>query len=118
MVREVWYRHLAIADRLIVEARDCIDSQRQHLCALAHDGQDASRATAQLRLVEEALHLMHWHRATILEKVAAYKSLELSKSPDASTTEFWTAPGESHRPKSRPRLQSPAQRAGGVRLAR
>jgi hypothetical protein len=24
---------------------------------------------------------MHCHRATILEKVAAYKSLELSKSP-------------------------------------
>jgi hypothetical protein len=43
MVRETWYRHLAIADRLIVEARDCIDSQKHHLSALKHDGEDTSR---------------------------------------------------------------------------
>jgi hypothetical protein len=55
MVRETWYRHLAIADRLIVEARDCIDSQKHHLSALKHDGEDTSRATALLGLLEETL---------------------------------------------------------------
>jgi predicted outer membrane protein len=79
MVREIWYRHLAIADRLIVEARECIDSHRQHLSALEQDGEDTDRATALLGLLEETLHLMHSHRATILEKVAAYKTLEVSK---------------------------------------
>jgi hypothetical protein len=80
MVREIWHRHLAIADRLIVEARDCIDSQKQHLSALEHDGEDTRRATALLRLLQETLQLMHWHRATILEKVAAYKSLEVQQT--------------------------------------
>jgi hypothetical protein len=93
MVREIWYRHLAIADRLIVQARDCIDSQKQHLSALEHDGEDTSRATALLSLVEETLHLMHWHRATILEKVAAYQSLDLSQSPDGRATEIATGSG-------------------------
>jgi hypothetical protein len=79
MVREIWYRHLAIADRLIVEARDCMDSQKQHLSALEHDGEDTSRATALLGLLEETLQLMHCHRATILEKVAAYKGSELQQ---------------------------------------
>ena len=83
MVRELWYRHLAIADRLIVEARDCIDNQKQHLSVLEQDGEDTSRAVALLGLLNETLHLMHWHRATILEKVAAYKSLELSQDADA-----------------------------------
>jgi len=82
MVREIWYRHLAIADRLIVEARDCIDSQKRHVSALEQDGEDTSRAAALLNLLEETLHLMYCHRATILEKVAAYKSLELSKNTD------------------------------------
>jgi|SRR5689334_4838442 hypothetical protein len=82
MVREIWYRHLAIADRLIVEARDCIDNQKQHLSVLEQDGEDTSRAAALLQLLQETLHLMHCHRATILEKVAAYKSLELSKSAE------------------------------------
>src|SRR5262245_7218010 len=82
MVREIWYRHLAIADRLIVEARDCIDSQKQHLSLLEQDGEDTSRAVALLGLLEETLHLMHWHRATILEKVAAYESLELRRDAD------------------------------------
>jgi len=50
MVREIWYRHLAIADRLIVEARDCIDNQKQHLSVLEQDGEDISRAVAQLHL--------------------------------------------------------------------
>jgi hypothetical protein len=79
MVREIWYRHLAIADRLIVEARECIDNQQQHLAALEHDGEDTRRATALLRLIQETLQLMHCHRATILEKVAAYKSLGLQQ---------------------------------------
>jgi len=73
MVRDIWYRHLAIADRLIVEARECMDSHKQHLSALEQDGEDTDRATACLGLLEETLHLMHCHRATILAKVAAYK---------------------------------------------
>jgi hypothetical protein len=89
MVRETWYRHLAIADRLIVEARECIDNHKQHLSALEHDGQDASTATALLGLLEQTLHLMHCHRATILEKVAAYKNLGLSHSLERA--EGWDA---------------------------
>jgi len=89
MVRETWYRHLAIADRLIVEARECIDAHKQLLSALEHDGQDASTATALLGLLEQTLHLMHWHRATILEKVAAYRSLGLSQSLERA--EGWDA---------------------------
>ena len=96
MVREIWYRHLAIADRLIVEARDCIDNQKQHLSVLEQDGEDTSRAAALLQLLQETLHLMHCHRATILEKVAAYKSLELSKSADTC--------GEARKPRSNYRL--------------
>jgi len=98
MVRETWYRHLAIADRLIVEARDCIDSQKHHLSALEHDGEDTSRATALLGLLEETLHLMHCHRATILEKVAAYKSLELSKSPPSRADKSKMRAGRAARP--------------------
>jgi hypothetical protein len=89
MVRETWYRHLAIADRLIVETRECIDNHKQHLSALEQDGQDASTATALLGLLEQTLHLMHWHRATILEKVAAYKSLGLNQSLQGA--EGWDA---------------------------
>src|SRR5262245_49351485 len=92
MVREIWYRHLAIADRLIVEARDCIDSQKQHVSALEQDGEDTSRAAALLNLLEETLHLMYRHRATILEKVAAYKSLELSKGTDERGDELEERP--------------------------
>src|SRR5262249_45369799 len=77
MVREIWYRHLAIADRLIVEARNCMDSQKTHLSGLEIDGEGRGRGTALLGLLEETLQLMHSHRATILEKVAAYKSWEL-----------------------------------------
>lgn len=82
MLRETWYRHLAIADRLIVEARECLDSHKQHLTALEHEGHDASTAATLLSLFEETLHLMHWHRATILEKVAAYQSLAVRPDPD------------------------------------
>ena len=57
MVREIWYRHLAIADRLIVEARDCIDNQKQHLSVLEQDGEDISRAAAQLHLLAQTLQL-------------------------------------------------------------
>jgi hypothetical protein len=98
MVREIWYRHLATADRLIVEARDRIDNQRQHLSGLEQDGEDTSRAAALLNLLEETLHLMHCHRATILEKVAAYKSLELGKSTDER--------GDDLEERSNPRLPS------------
>src|SRR5215813_5019179 len=82
MVQETWYRHLAIADRLIVEARECIDTHKQRLSALEHDGQDASTATALLGLLEQTLHLMHWHRATILEKVAAYRGFDFGPAVD------------------------------------
>ena len=88
MVREIWYRHLAIADRLIVEARDCIDNQRQHLSVLEQDGEDTSRAAAQLHLLAQTLQLMHCHRATILKKVAAYGSLELSDGTDERDDEL------------------------------
>jgi hypothetical protein len=98
MVREIWYRHLATADRLIVETRDRIGNQRQHLSGLEQDGEDTSRAAALLNLLEETLHLMHCHRATILEKVAAYKSLELSKSTDER--------GDDLEERSNPRLPS------------
>jgi len=89
MVRETWYRHLAIADRLIVEARECIDNHKQHLSALQHGGQDASTAAALLGLLEQTLHLMHWHRATILQKVAADKGLGPSQSLERA--EGWDA---------------------------
>ena len=98
MVRETWYRHRAIADRRIVEARDCIDSQKHHLCALEHEGEDTSRATALLGLLEETLHLMHCHRATILEKVAAYKSLDLSKSTQCRANKSERRAGRAPRP--------------------
>ena len=65
-----------------VEARDCIDSQKQHLCTLEHEGEDTSRATALLGLLEETLQLMHCHRATILEKVAADKSVDFPQKHD------------------------------------
>jgi hypothetical protein len=55
MVREIWYRHLAIADRLIVEARDCSDNQKQHLSVLELAGEDTSRAAALLNLLVDAL---------------------------------------------------------------
>ena len=87
MLRETWYRHLAIADRLIVEARECLDSHKQHLTALEQEGQDPGTAAALLSLFEETLHLMHWHRATILEKVAAYQSLAVSA--DLERDEEW-----------------------------
>src|SRR6476660_636337 len=80
MVQETWYRHLAIADRLIVETRERIDIHKQHLSALEHDGQEASTAAALLSLLEETLHLMRWHRATILEKVAAHKGLAVMQN--------------------------------------
>lgn len=82
MVRKIWYRHLAIADRLIVEARECIDNQKQQLRALKHDQQDTEGAAATLKLLEQTLHLMHWHRATILEKVAAYKGFDFGPAVD------------------------------------
>jgi hypothetical protein len=82
MVRDSWYRHLAIADRLIVEARDSIDRHKQHLRVLAQDGEDTGTATALLSLLEETLHLMHRHRATILTKVAAYRSLDVGQDGD------------------------------------
>lgn len=84
------------ADRLIVEARDCIDNQKQHLSVLKQDGEDTTRAVALLHLLQETLHLMHCHRATILEKVAAYRSLELSKDTDEC--------GEARAPRANYRL--------------
>ena len=82
MVRETWYRHLAIADRLMVEARDCLEGHKQYLAGLEHGGQEAGKALALLSLLEETLHLMHRHRATILEKVAADQTLETNQNFD------------------------------------
>ena len=58
MVRETWYRHLAIADRLMLEARHCLEGHKQYLSGLAHGGQEAGKALALLSLLEETLHLM------------------------------------------------------------
>jgi len=69
LFQETWYRHLAIADRLIVETRKCADGHKAYLCDLEQAGQDASRARVLLALLEEALALMHSHRATILQKL-------------------------------------------------
>ena len=67
---EIWYRHLAIADRLIVDVRKCLVRQKQHIVDLEQCGQDTRTATSLLGLLEESLHLMQSHRATILEKLA------------------------------------------------
>ena len=72
MFQETWYRHLAIADRLIVETRKCVDGHKAYLCDVEQAGQDSGRARKLLALLEEALALMHTHRATILQKLAGY----------------------------------------------
>jgi hypothetical protein len=73
MILDTWYRHLAIANRLIVEARDHVDCQKAQVSERERDGQDASRAAVLLELLEETLHLMHSHRATILRRVAGHE---------------------------------------------
>jgi hypothetical protein len=70
LFRETWYRQLAIADRLIVETRKCVDGHKAYLRDLEQAGQDSSKARVLLALLEEALALMHTHRATILQKLA------------------------------------------------
>jgi hypothetical protein len=78
---------------------------------LEQDGQDASTATALLGLLEQTLHLMHWHRATILEKVAAYKGLGLRHSLERA--EGWDArEDEVH---AWPNQRSPVYSASGQR---
>jgi len=70
LVQEHWYRHLAIADRLIVEARARLADQKKHIFDLERRGEDTCAATALLGLTEETLRLMQSHRATILQKLA------------------------------------------------
>jgi hypothetical protein len=70
LVQDTWYRHLAIADRLIVEARRRLADQKTHIADLEEHGEDTRTATALLRLLEETLRLMQSHRATILQKLA------------------------------------------------
>ena len=64
------------------------------------------QATALLGLLEETLHLMHWHRAAILEKVAANKGLEQSKGADGVPMRVRPAPGRPRQPEPRPRVAS------------
>lgn len=73
MVREDWYRRLAQADLLIVEARERMQSQKGHIAELTRKGQGAGRAIALLRLFEETLQLMHVQRTTILQEVRRYE---------------------------------------------
>jgi len=73
MVREDWYRHLAIANRLIVEARECVEGQKAHISQLKQEGQSAGSAIALLRLYEETLHVMNTYRSTILDRVRRYR---------------------------------------------
>jgi hypothetical protein len=70
LVQDTWYRHLAIADRLIVEARRRLADQKTHIADLEQQGEDTRTATALLSLLEETLRLMQSHRATILQKLA------------------------------------------------
>jgi hypothetical protein len=70
-----------MADRLIVEARKCLARQKEHIVDLEQRGQDARTATALLGLLEESLHLMQSHRATILEKLAGCAEPKTGAAP-------------------------------------
>src|SRR5262245_1702062 len=86
LVEETWYRHLAIADRLIVEARLRLAEQKDRIFDLERRGEDTRRATALLGLIEQTLRLMQSHRATILQKLAGDPQSKpgLATFPDAS----------------------------------
>src|SRR5262245_37618917 len=63
LFRETWQQQLAIADRLMVEARNSVDGHKANLCDLERSGQDSSRARMLLALLAEALGVMRNHRA-------------------------------------------------------
>src|SRR5262245_8820039 len=86
LVEETWYRHLAIADRLIVEARLQLAEQKDRIFDLERRGEAKGRATALLGLIEQTLRLMQSHRATILQKLAGDPQSKpgLATFPDAS----------------------------------
>lgn|SRR5262245_53313456 len=63
------YRKLAQINRLIVEVRERIKRQQAQILTLQDAKRSTRRATALLRQLEMTLHLMHGHRATILQKV-------------------------------------------------
>jgi|SRR5215510_13241026 len=73
LLREDWYRQLAIANRLIVAARECVVGQKARISALRQEGQSAGSAIALLRLCEETLHEMNDCRSTILDQVRRYR---------------------------------------------
>jgi len=63
------YRHLARVNRLIVEARDRIERQKERIFELEHAQRSTAKARQLLRQFEMTLHLMTEHRAVILKKV-------------------------------------------------
>ena len=71
--REHWYRQLASADLLIVEARERVEGQKTHISDLQREGQSTGKAVALLRLFEETLHVMNEYRSTILDIVRRYR---------------------------------------------
>jgi phage terminase Nu1 subunit (DNA packaging protein) len=73
MNQEIWYRHLAVVNRRIVEARWRIEGQQAQVSKLRQERRSARRATAALLKFEERLHLLNVHRASILEKVRLYQ---------------------------------------------
>jgi len=72
MAMKAWYRHLASANRKIVEARYRITEQKAFISALEQSGRSTQAASALLYRFEDALRAMIADRGIILSHVRTY----------------------------------------------
>jgi PAS domain-containing protein len=72
MVREDWYRRLAAANRLVVDARTQVMRLTQQISRLERQGRSTKKPFSQLRGSEQTLVALSDYRAMVLNQVRSY----------------------------------------------
>jgi hypothetical protein len=93
MVREDWYRRLAAANRLVVDARTQVMRLTQQISRLERQGRSTKKPFSQLRGSEQTLVALSDYRAMVLNQVRSYP-LPSPRSTEPFTLIIWLWMGQ------------------------